>query len=190
MRVRSGVQARWLVLAVLALAGGALLLPIAVVAQEEEEVIGPTLQLTGWGGVSLREGAESFRVGKDLVSFGVRATLWRRGPLHPWVQADRFERPNLVCVVGIPCTDQGWLLRGGILVPFSDDESVRGVHPYLTAGLGAGFSDNTFFSYLGGIGLHWTLWPRIAPSAEFRFERVPGLRFIYTLNGGIRIGLL
>lgn len=171
-----------------ALAAGSLLLPGRAVAQEE--VIGPLIQLTGWGGVSLREGAQSLRVGKDYVAFGLRATWWRGGAVRPWLQGDRFERPELVCVAGLPCSDQGWLVRAGIVVPFSDDDSIRGVHPYLAAGMGAGFGDDTIFAYMGGIGIHWTVTPRVAPSAEFRFERVPGLRFIYTLNGGIRIGLL
>lgn len=160
----------------------------AAAAQEEEARV-PTVRLAAWAGFSLREGQATLRFADDLVEFGARLAWDRGAALHPWVQIDRFERPDLNCVPGIPCNADGLLLRGGVLVPLSEDHTTPGLHPSLLAGIGAGFSTETELAYLLGFGLAWRLHPRLAPGFEARWERVPGLRAVAVVAAGLELGL-
>ena len=149
----------------------------------------PTIALTGWGGVSIREGQSSFRFAEDLRTYGIRVALTRFG-VHPWVQADRFVRPDLVCPGVGDCATEGFLFRAGATLPLVVDPDEPGLQPRLVSGIGLSLADDrTRFSYLLGIGATWVLHPRLAPAFEVRWERVPGLRNVVMLNAGMRFGL-
>ncbi len=160
--------------------------PSGARAQGAETSTAPRLQLAVEGAASVG-GAGGFAVARDMVSFGLRATLPRSG-LQPWLDGARFTRPDFECIPGIECAQEGWLVRGGVEAPLSQDPSEPGVHAGLRAGAGASFAEKTALSYLMGIELFWRVAPRLAPYAEFRWERIAGLNL--TLAGiGLRVDL-
>lgn len=169
-----------------ALAAGAM----AASGQASDEPDGPRVLVTGWSGFSMQEGQQTFRFAEDLLLFGVRASLHRRAAARPWVQVDRFTRPDLVCPAGIPCNESGFLVRAGVTIPFTEDDTSPGFHPRFVAGVGAGFSEEIELAYLLGLGGAWTLHPRLAPVFEVRWERVPGLINTLVLGLGLRVGIL
>lgn len=150
----------------------------------------PRALLAAWSGLSLREGQTEFRFAEDVIEVGARLTLNREWAFKPWVQVDWFTRPELTCLEGFPCNDDGIVLRGGLTLPISDDDTRPGVHPRLLAGVGVGISDETELAYMLGFGAAWSLHPRLAPVFEFRWERVPGFRNVAILGIGLRLGLL
>lgn len=167
--------------------------PSPAQAQTGEDDDGPPRVLvTATSGFSIREGQRTIRFADDLVEIGGRVTLNREHAARPWVQVDYFRRPDLSCVdEQLACNTDGVAVRGGFTLPMSDDEfRGRGVHPRLFAGLGAGFSQETELSYLFGFGVAWTLHPRLAPTFDLRWERVPGLRSVVMLGAGLRLGIL
>jgi hypothetical protein len=155
-------------------------------AQQDDD---PAVWVSAFAAGSLREGLTGFRVARDVVGGSVRLTALRDGALQPWLQADAFRRPDLECVEDLPCNDDGWLARVGATVSLSAENDRPGLQPHLLGGMGAGFSEETEFSYLLGFGVGWLVSPRLTPLLEFRWERIPGLRNVFMLNGGIRIGL-
>lgn len=166
--------------------------PAGAQAQDEADAGVPRILATAWSAFSIREGQRTIRFADDMVEIGGRLTWNRERAARPWVQADYFRRPDLSCVDdALACNDEGVVVRGGVTLPLSEDEfRTRGVHPRLVAGLGAGFSEETELAYLLGFGAAWTLHPRLAPSFEVRWERVPGLRSVVMLGAGLRIGVL
>lgn len=172
---------------------GALLLAIAALpaaAQRTEGRDPPRVLVTAWSGFSLREGQASFRFADDLVAFGGRVSLNRGTAARPWVQVDHFTRPDLNCQEGLACNESGTVIRAGVTLPLSEDDTRRGVHPRLAAGIGWGRSEERGLAYLLGFGAAWAIHPRFAPVFEARWERVPGLRSVGVLGLGLRLGLL
>ena len=157
-------------------------------AGEEREP--PRVYVTAWSGFSIREGQTTLRVADDMMSVGGRVTLQRTLAPQPWVQVDYFWRPELRCDASFACNDEGIALRGGVLLPLTEDETRPGLHPAFLAGVGVGFAEETAFSYLLGLGGAWLLHPRLAPTFEVRWERVPGLRNVVIVGAGLRIGVL
>lgn len=181
MRVSAG--------AVLVLVG--LILPGPLAGQGREAEGHPLFFVTGSGGLSIREGQATLRFAEDLRELGGRITLYLPRAVLPWIQVDRFTRPDLFCPGGAECYPEGTLLRAGFTLPVTEDDLAPGVHPRLVAGIGAAFTEgHTGFSYLLGVGVAWPLHPRLAPTAEVRWERLPGLRNIVMLNAGLRVGIL
>ncbi|NIP77997.1 MAG: hypothetical protein GWM90_01855 [Gemmatimonadetes bacterium] len=177
MKGRTGT---WLLVLALATVG-----PVS--AQEEPE--GPHVAVAGFVAGSLLGGADGSGFADDVVGASMRLTLVRRRALQPWVQLDAFDRPDLECLEGLACNEDGWIARVGATLPLSTDENRPGVQPRVFAGIGAGFSEETEFSYVLGIGAGWLITPRVMPVFEFRWEQLPGIRNIVMLNGGLRIGL-
>jgi hypothetical protein len=123
-----------------------------------------------------------------MVSLGVRVTVPRSTGFRPWADGARFSRPDFVCVPGIDCAEEGWVVRGGAEAVLTRDPMEPGVHPALRAGAGASFADEAALSYLMGIEVYWRVLPRLSPYAEFRWERIAGLNL--TLAGvGLRVDL-
>jgi hypothetical protein len=149
----------------------------------------PRVSLAAWSGFSMRDSPTGFRFADDLIELGGRLTLDLGRTLRPWVQADRFTRPELSCVEGFACNDAGTILRAGLTLPLTEDDTRPGVHPRLVAGAGVGWSAETEFAYLLGFGAAWSLHPRLAPVFEARWEQVPGFRNIAILAIGLRVGL-
>lgn len=183
MPIRTG---HVVVAALLAVVGAAPPSPAA--AQEDRSA--PRLLVTGWSGFSMREGQRAPRVGDDLVAFGARVTVHRRMAPNPWVQVDRFRRPDLQCLPDAPCNDTGIAARAGVMLPLSEDDTAPGLHPRLIGGLGVGVSAETTLAYMLGIGAAWGLHPRLAPVFEARWERIPGVRAIFVIGLGLRTGIL
>lgn len=161
-------------------------------AQGDGDADAPRILATAWSAFSIREGQRTIRFADDMVEIGGRVSLNRDAAPRPWVQVDYFRRPDLSCVdETLPCNSDGFVLRGGLTLPLSDEEfRTRGVHSRLFAGLGAGFSEETELAYLFGFGVAWTLHPRLAPVSEVRWESVPGLRSVVMLAAGLRLGIL
>lgn len=149
----------------------------------------PRVLVAAWSGFSLRDSPTGFRFADDLIEFGGRLTLDLGRTFRPWVQADHFTRPDLTCIEGFACNDAGTVLRAGLTLPLTEDDTRPGVHPRLVAGAGVGWSAETEVAYLLGFGAAWSLRPRLAPVFEARWEQVPGFRNIATLGLGLRVGL-
>lgn len=138
--------------------------------------------------MSLREGLDGFRLGKDLRLAGARLTALS-GPALPWVEGAAFLRPDLECPAGRICNESGWLVRAGLTAPLSSRPDRLGPRPELVAGIGAAFSQETSFSYLLGFGVAWPgMVPRLSPVAGLRWERVVGLN-LAVFDLGFRVDL-
>lgn len=148
----------------------------------------PAFRVSVFGAGSLRDSPTGFRVARDVISYSVRFTLPRRASFHPWVQAGRFERPELDCRPGIPCNDDGWTVHGGVALPLSVDDTRGGPNVHLLTGLGAAFSAEDRFSYALGFGLSYPV-ARWAPSGELVWVDLPGIRNVMMLNLGLRVDL-
>lgn len=151
---------------------------------------GPALRwnVTADAGISVQDGFDGVRFGRDMVSYGLRVTAARDGSLHPWVGGARFVRPDFECVPGLDCNDAGWLARAGIAVPLSRESDGSGLGAEARTGAGAAFAEETSFSYLIGFALLWHGIPRIAPMMEFRWEHVTGIN-LTMFAAGVRLDL-
>lgn len=150
---------------------------------------GTGLRVTGLVGGSFREGPSGFGVARDVVTYSVRLSLRRGMGLQPWVQAGGFTRPDLTCLPDLPCSSEGWTLRGGVVLPFSPDDTRPGVQPYLVGGLGGAFSEQDRFSVALGIGVAVPLAPWFAPVVELQWDQLPGISNVLMVNLGLRIDL-
>ena len=148
----------------------------------------PIVRLTPLVGGSMRERPDGLAFADDVRSVSVRATLPRRG-LQPWVQIEAFRRPILVCQTGIPCNTEGWTALAGVVAPISPNDMEPGVHPYFLGGIGWAFSEESQYAYTLGAGVAVALTRRVAPSAEVRWEDLPGIRNVMMLNLGLRVDL-
>lgn len=166
-----------------------LLIAIAATARPAigQEPPSTRFHLTAEAGVSVQEGFDGVRVGRDMISYGLRLTA-DRGRFHPWIDGGRFERPDLECVSGLQCNDSGWLARAGISVPLSGGSDGSGVSADARTGMGAAFAEDASLSYLLGLALHWHAMPRVAPGVEFRWEHLTSIN-LTMLAAGIRITL-
>lgn len=160
--------------------------PVSVRAQDRPER--PLVRASAFVAASLREGPTGIGVGRDVRSFSARVTWSRRG-VQPWVQASGFTRPDLACLPGLPCNTDGWTALAGVTLPFSRDDSQRGIHSYFLGGVGAGFSEESIFAYLLGVGTTLAIVPRVAPSFEVRWEDLPGIRNVVMLSLGLQVDL-
>lgn len=145
----------------------------------------PRVQVTPFGGISVRESGTGLRIGDDVLTYGLRAVLPGSG-FHPWVEVSRFDRPDLECVQDLACNDAGWLLRFGAMAVVSPAPQRPGIHPRLVGGIGAAFSEETTFSHVLGIGVAWRLSSRLSPTFDVRWERLPRIN-ILLVNVGLRI---
>ena len=151
------------------------------------EETGPRFHLSARGAASLRN-FNGFRVGEDLVTYGISLGWARPGGIQPWVEGARFIRPGLDCLPSLPCEDEGWMARAGAILALSQDELEPGVHGSFRVGVGATFADETDWTYLVGIELLWRTLPRVAPFVEFRWDHVAGINM--TMAGvGLRVEL-
>ncbi len=164
----------------------AALVPLPTLAQGYEPAL---IRVTGYGGVSLREGITGFRFAEDVRSASVRVT-WLRSRLHPWLQAERFVRPGLECQPPLTCIENGWTALVGVSPAFTAGADTEpGVHSYVTTAIGWAFAEEDRFAYLLGIGAAFPITPWLAPSLEFRYEDLPGIRNVLMMNLGIRLDL-
>lgn len=145
----------------------------------------PRLQLSSFGGISLRESADGFRVGDDVIAYGVRAVLPRPG-VRPWLEVSGFQRPELECVEELACNEAGVVVRGGALAVVSAAPGRPGIHPQLMAGVGAAFSEEISVSHFLGLSVAWRLGRLLSPFLEARWEHLPGLD-ILLMNVGLRV---
>ena len=148
----------------------------------------PVVRLTPFVGGSLRERPDGLGLADDVRSLSLRATLPRRG-FQPWAQIEAFSRPNLECPAGIPCNTEGWTALVGVVAPITPNDLEPGAHPYFLGGVGWAFSEEDQFAYTVGAGVALALTRRLAPSAEVRWEELPGIRNVVMLNLGLRIDL-
>jgi hypothetical protein len=148
------------------------------------------VRVTGFGGVSLRQGITGFRIAEDVRSASVRVT-WVRSRLRPWVQAERFVRPALECQPPLTCNEDGWTALVGVSPAFSPGgaDTGPGLHPYVTTAIGWAFAEQDQFAYLLGVGAALPITPWLAPSLEFRWEDLPGIRNVLMMTAGIRLDL-
>lgn len=146
------------------------------------------LSLTADAGASLQDNFGRVRVGRDMVTYGIRATAVRRAGLDPWVDLGRFTRPGLECVSGLRCARSGSLARAGVTLPLAAADDTAGLHAAVRGGVGAAFARETSLSYLIGFSLGWRQIPRLSPIAEVRWEHIAGLDFTM-LAAGLRIDL-
>lgn len=167
--------------AVLVLAGGA---PAA--AQTPE---GPALRVRVLAGGSVRQKPTRIAIAEDVRTLAARLTLPRQARLQPWIQAQAFTRPRLVCPETLACNTDGWTALIGVTAPFSADDLEPGVHSHLVAGIGWGFSEQDRFAYLFGGGMTFAVIPRLAPTLEVRWEDFPGIQNVIMVNLGLRIDL-
>lgn len=158
----------------------------AAAAQEPGERA--ALRVSGFVAGSLREGPAGFGVARDVVSFSARLMLPRAGP-QPWAQVSGFRRPDLECLAGVPCNEDGWTALVGVVQPLSPDDTRPGLNPYLIGGIGYAFSAEDRFSYVFGIGAAFPFDRRVAPSVELRWEDLPGIRNVLMVNIGLRLDL-
>lgn len=177
--------------ATLAAAVSLVLAAASPVAAQYEEVrpTGLGLRVSGFAAGSLREGPDGIRLAKDVRSLTARITLVRPLSYQPFLQYERYGRPDLPCVAGFPCNDQGWIGLVGVTLPLTYGEDRPGLHPYAIAGIGWVFSDENKFTYQLGAGfaLAFTRW--FAPSLEFRWEDLPSLRNVVMVHLGLRLTL-
>ncbi|MDX1673804.1 MAG: hypothetical protein R3314_03285 [Longimicrobiales bacterium] len=157
-------------------------------AQDAPTDDGPIVRLSTFVGGSLRERPDGLGLADDVLSASVRATLPRRG-FQPWAQVEAFRRPNLACPAGIPCNTEGWTALAGVVAPITPNDMEPGAHPYFLAGIGWAFSEESQFAYTLGAGVGLALTRRVAPSAEVRWEELPGIRNVVMLNLGLRVDL-
>ena len=154
-------------------------------SRADEAGRGAWLAITPWGGFSMRQNIGRIAF-DDVVHAGLRLEL-RRWRTWPFVQFDRFVRPGLECVEPFTCYDEGWQIRGGVTAGMPDDTQ-PGLHSAVALGLGAGIVDGeASFTYLGGLGLHYNIAPRLAPRLEIRWERYPGIKNIVVAALGLRL---
>lgn len=123
-----------------------------------------------------------------MVGYGLRLTGpgWRG--VRPWVETGAFRRPDLECVADLPCTAEGWLLRGGATLPLSEDRGEPGIHGALLGGAGAAFAQDSALTYFLGLNLYWRRLPRLSPTTELRWEQIGGIT-LAMLALGVRIDL-
>ena len=185
-----GANLGWLGILVLGLALAPLARPAPAAAQAA--VDRASIRVTGFGGVSLRQGIDRLRLAEDVLSVSARLTLPRRSGLMPWVQAERFVRPDLDCTLPLACNERGWTALGGVTAPLSgrSNDTGPGVHPYLLAGIGWAFSEENRFAYTMGVGAAFPIFQWLAPSLEVRWEDLPGIRNVVMINLGLRLDLL
>ncbi|MFO7895244.1 MAG: hypothetical protein R6U63_16140 [Longimicrobiales bacterium] len=148
------------------------------------------IRVSAFGGVSFRDGLTGLNVAKDVQSLSVRLTLPRQTEIQPWVQGEYFVRPDFECLSALPCSDAGWTALAGVTAPISTSgDTDPGVHPYLLAGVGWAFSAEDRFAYVLGVGLAMVVTHRVAPSLEFRWEDLPGIRNVLMVDLGLRLDL-
>lgn len=148
------------------------------------------IRVSAFGGFSFREGITGLNVAKDVQSLSARLTLPRQTGLQPWVQGEYFVRPGFECLPTLPCNDAGWTALAGVTASASvQDDTEPGVHPYLLAGVGWAFSAEDRFAYVLGLGLAVVVTHRVAPSLEFRWEDLPGIRNVLMVDLGLRLDL-
>lgn len=150
-----------------------------------QEAPSARFHITAETGFSVQDGFQGVRFGRDLVSYGLRATAarWR---LHPWIDGARFTRPAFECVSGVACNDSGWLARVGVSAPLGGDSPGEGVGAEARTGVGASFAEDTSLSYLVGLTFLWRGVPRITPGLELRWEHSAGINLTMI---GARIGI-
>lgn len=123
-----------------------------------------------------------------MVGYGLRLTGPPAGSVRPWLETAHFRRPDLQCLADLPCTADGWLLRGGVALSLSRDPDAAGLHGAVSAGAGAAFAQDTALTYFVGLGLHWRQLPRVSPTAEIRWEQIGGIT-LGMLALGVRVDL-
>lgn len=148
----------------------------------------PAVRVTAYGGASLRDGVGGLRWAEDVLSTGVRLTYPRRVGYEPWLQAERFVRPDFDCTPPLACNDSGWTALAGVTARFVGGNE-PGVHPYLLAGVGWAFSEENRFAWTMGLGFAFQVIPRLAPTLEVRWEDLPGIQNVATVNLGLRVEL-
>lgn len=148
----------------------------------------PRLAVSALGAFSMTNGSRGPSVGGDMLGYGLRVTLTDWLDLQPWVGTGRFTRPDFECLPDLPCTREGWLLRGGLELPLSRDPREPGLHGAFLGGAGAAFADEPSFTYFVGLGFHWREIPRLAPTAEVRWEQIGGIT-LAMLGLGLRVDL-
>lgn len=146
------------------------------------------LAVTAHAGASLQDNLGRFRVGRDVVTYGLRLTVDRQGGVHPWVDVGRFTRPGLECLATLPCARSGSLARAGLTLPLSANHREPGLHGAAHGGVGAAFADETSFSYVIGFAIDWRQMPRLSPMVGIRWEHIGGINFAM-LSGGLRFDL-
>ncbi|MEJ2504194.1 MAG: hypothetical protein P8177_12930 [Gemmatimonadota bacterium] len=122
----------------------------------------------------------------------LRLQLARASGLEPWLEASGFRRVDFDCARfgDDPCNDEGVTARVGASAVFGASGSGGGpLQGELLAGVGAGFSAETTWSYVFGLEVQWAQWPGILPVVGIRYERYPGLTNVAMAHGGIRIEL-
>jgi hypothetical protein len=107
---------------------------------------------------------------------------------QPWLQVERFVRPDFICTPPLPCNDAGWTALVGVTAPFFRGDQA-GLNPYLLGGVGWAFSEENRFAYAMGLGFAFRVIPRLAPTLEFRWEDLPGIRNVVMVNLGLRVEL-
>ncbi len=167
------------------LAARALLLVLATAAPLAAQRPEPRFQVTPFAGISVRESGTGLRIGDDVVAYGLRAVLPGSG-FQPWLEVGGFQRPELECVEYLACNDAGWVVRSGAMAVVSAAPGRPGVHPRLVGGIGVAFSEETTFSHILGIGVAWRLNPWLAPTLDFRWERLPRID-ILLVDLGLRV---
>lgn len=162
----------------------------ATPAAAQREPDEAAVRVTAYGGVSLREGLGGLRWAKDVASTSVRLTRPHRVGVQPWIQLERFVRPDFECLPSLACNDTGWTALVGMVAPFGGADTRPGVlHPYLLAGVGWAFSDENRFAYAMGLGAAFPVVRRFAPAVEIRWEDLPGIRNVVMVNLGLRVDL-
>lgn len=169
-----------------ALTAALLLLPAPGTAQSVDP---GAIRVSVFGGGSLREDPTGLGVAQDVLSVAARVTLPVQGRFQPWLQVERFTRPELECPAPLQCNTEGMTALAGLVAPFTRNDTEPGVHPYLVGGVGWAFSDEDQFAYVLGIGGAYAVSRRIAPSVEVRWEDLPGIRNVLMVNLGVRLDL-
>lgn len=146
------------------------------------------IRVSGFAAGSWRGGPGGLRLAEDVLSVSGRFTLARFG-FQPWIQGEYFTRPDLQCLPGVPCNDDGWTVLAGVVAPLSVRDTQPGLHLYLLGGIGWAFSAENRFTYLMGLGGAYAVTRRIAPSMEVRWEDPPGIKNVVMVNLGLRLDL-
>lgn len=173
---------------VTAIGAAALMAAAAPVAAQSGD--GGAVRVSVFGAGSMREGISGLQFAQDVVAFSARVTLPRQSAYQPWVQVQRFTRPDLVCPDGITCTTEGVTALAGVVAPFTRNDREPGVlHPYFLGGIGWVFAEQEQFAYVLGVGGAYAVTGRLAPSLEVRWEDLPGIRNVMMVSLGLRLDL-
>jgi hypothetical protein len=155
--------------------------PVAAQARDA-----PAIRFSAFAGASLREAVTGPRFAEDVLSGSFRVT-YLRPQLRPWIQVERFVRPELECQPPLTCSEEGWTALAGVTATSGRRDTRPGLHVHLMAGIGWAFAEEERLVYALGVGAAYPLTPWLAPSLEFRWEDLPGIRNVFMINAGIRL---